>query len=140
VLLDRYQPNWVGGLTLGAAALAFVLLMEGVSSPAAIVVALLVNGYAAGTKTHITGYLAASYGGMKNFGAIYGTMSSLMALAAGVGPALAAWIFDSTGSYQLFLLAGTIGCALGGLIIISMPAYPEFEMKEEPAKGPPTPA
>jgi MFS family permease len=130
VLLDRYRPNWVGGITLGAAALAFALLLDGVRTPSLIVVALLVNGYAAGTKTHITGYLTANYAGMKNFGAIYGVMSSLMALASGLGPMLAGLIYDLSGDYRLFLLAGTIGCAIGGLIIISMPAYPVWQKRE----------
>jgi MFS family permease len=130
VLLDRLRPNWVGGITLGAAALAFALLMEGIRSPTFIVIALLVNGYAAGTKTHLTGFLTARYAGMKNFGAIYGVMSSLMALASGLGPMLAGLIYDFSGNYSLFLLAGTVGCALGGLIIISMPSYPEWEKTE----------
>lgn len=131
VLLDRYKPNWVGGITLGVAAVAFALLMEGIRSPALIVIALLVNGYAAGTKTHITGYLTASYGGMKNFGAIYGVMSSLMALASGLGPALAGWVYDEMGGYGPFLLAGAIGSALGGLIVVTLPAYPKFTEVEE---------
>src|SRR5690606_16944849 len=33
VLLDRYRPNWIGGLTLGAAALTFLFLMDGLRSP-----------------------------------------------------------------------------------------------------------
>lgn len=127
VLLDRYRPNWVGGITLGAAALAFALLLEGIRSPTLILVALLVNGYAAGTKTHITGFLTAEYAGMKNFGAIYGVMSSLMALAAGMGPMLAGMVYDYSGDYHLFLIAGTIGCTLGGLLILSMPSYPDWE-------------
>ena len=126
VLLDRFRPNWVGGLTLAAAALAFALLMDGVRSPTLILFALLVNGYTAGTKTHITGYLTASYGGMRNFGAIYGVMSSLMALASGVGPLLAGRIYDTMGGYEPFLLAGAIGTAIGGLIIVTLPPYPEF--------------
>ena len=126
VLLDRFRPNWVGGLTLAAAALAFALLMDGVRSPTLILIALLVNGYTAGTKTHITGYLTASYGGMRNFGAIYGVMSSLMALASGVGPLLAGRIYDTMGGYEPFLLAGSIGTAIGGLIIVTLPPYPEF--------------
>lgn len=130
VLLDRYRPNWIGGITLGAAALAFALLMDGIRSPTLIVIALLVNGYAAGTKTHITGFLTARYAGMKNFGAIYGVMSSLMALASGIGPMLAGFIYDSSGGYSLFLMAGTVGCAVGGLIIISMPAYPEWDKRD----------
>ena len=131
VLLDRYRPNWIGGVTLGAAALAFALLMDGIRSPTLIVVALLINGYAAGAKTHITGFLTAGYAGMKNFGAIYGVMSSLLALASGMGPLLAGLIYDHTGGYQLFLIAGTVGCAVGGLLIISMPAYPVWAKREE---------
>ncbi len=127
VLLDRYRPNWVGGITLGVAALAFLLLLDGIRSPALILAALLVNGYAAGTKTHITGYLTAGYAGMKNFGAIYGVMSSLMALAAGMGPMLAGLVYDYNGDYRLFLIAGTVGCVLGGLLIFTMPPYPQWE-------------
>jgi predicted MFS family arabinose efflux permease len=127
VLLDRFRPNWVGGITLGAAALAFALLLDGIRSPTLIVIALLVNGYAAGTKTHITSFLTAGYAGQKNFGAIYGVMSSLMALAAGMGPMLAGLVFDLSGDYGLFLIAGTVGCSLGGLLILSMPPYPGWD-------------
>ena len=127
VLLDRFRPNRVGGITLGAAALAFALLLDGIRSPTLIIIALLVNGYAAGTKTHITGFLTAGYAGMKHFGAIYGVMSSLMALAAGMGPMLAGLVYDTFGDYRIFLIAGTVGCALGGLLILSMPRYPEWD-------------
>jgi predicted MFS family arabinose efflux permease len=127
VLLDRFRPNWMGGLTLAAAALTFLLLMDGLRSPTAIVIALIVNGYAAGTKTQITGYLTASYGGMKSFGVVYGVMAALMAAAAGLGPLVAGAVYDTTGGYSLFLLAGAIGCAFGGLLVISLPGYPKFE-------------
>jgi len=131
VLLDRYRPNWIGGVTLGAAALTFVFLMEGLNSPAAIVFALMVNGYAAGTKTQITGFLTASYGGMKSFGVVYGVMAACMAAAAGLGPLLAGAVFDLAGSYGWFLMAGAIGCAFGGMLIVSLPAYPKWEKKDE---------
>jgi predicted MFS family arabinose efflux permease len=135
VLLDRFRPNWIGGLTLGAAALTFLFLMEGLNSPAAIVFALMVNGYAAGTKTQITGYLTASYGGMKSFGVVYGVMAALMAAAAGLGPLVAGAVYDLTGDYGPFLLAGAIGCAFGGMMIISLPAYPKWEKKEPEAEA-----
>lgn len=120
-LLDRFRPNFVGGITLGAAAAGFALLVEDVASAPLIVIALLVNGYAAGTKTHITSYLTAGYAGMRNFGAIYGFMSALMSLAAGVGPLLAGSAYDIWGGYEPFLIAGTVGCVLGGLLIVFMP-------------------
>lgn len=129
-LLDRFRPNWIGGVTLGAAALAFALLIDGVRSPVLIVVAMLVNGYAAGTKTQITGYLTASYGGMLNFGVIYGVMAALMALASGVGPTMAGYIFDRTGGYGPFLILGAAGCVFGGLMMISLPRLPSWQERD----------
>jgi len=125
-LLDRLKPNWVGGITLAAAALAFLLLVQGIRSPTLIVVAMLVNGYAAGTKTQITGLMTARYGGMRNFGKIYGVMAALMALAAGLGPTIAGITYDSYGGYTPFLLTGALGCLLGGLMMVSLPRYPEW--------------
>lgn len=129
-LLDRYRPNWIGGVTLGAAALSFILLIQGIRSPVAIIAAMLVNGYAAGTKTQITGFLTASYGGMRNFGKIYGVMAALMALASGMGPLTAGLIYDFAGGYTWFLIAGGIGCTLGGVLMVSMPAYPAWQKKD----------
>ncbi|HEX7873742.1 MAG TPA: MFS transporter [Sphingobium sp.] len=123
-LLDRYRPNWIGGVTLGVAALAFLFLMNGIRSPTLIIVAMIVNGYAFGTKTQITGFLTAGYGGMKHFGVIYGVMGALMALASGLGPMAAGIVYDQAGGYGPFLLAGGIGCALSGLLMMSLPAYP----------------
>lgn len=132
-MLDRFRPNWIGGVTLGAAALAFALLIDGVRSPTLIVIAMLVNGYAAGTKTQITGFLTASYGGLRNFGVIYGVMAALMALASGVGPTLAGLIYDRTGSYTPFLIVGAIGCIFGGFIMISLPRLPDWHEQEQVA-------
>ena len=126
IMLDRFRPNWIGGITLGAAALAFALLIDGIRSPWLIIIAMLVNGYAFGTKTQITGYMTASYAGMKNFGFLYSIMSTLLALASGIGPLLAGLIYDRTGGYDPFLIAGTVGCALSGLLIISLPRAPDW--------------
>ncbi|MBW8785243.1 MAG: MFS transporter [Novosphingobium sp.] len=141
-LLDRFRPNWIGGVTLGATALTFLLLINGVRSPPLIVCAMLVNGYAAGTKTQITGYLTASYGGMRNFGVIYGTMAALMAAASGMGPLVAGAVYDRFGGYGPFLVGGAIGCALCGLLIISLPRYPRWEadIDETLAETPAVPA
>lgn len=120
-LLDHFRPNLVGGLTLGAAAGGFALLIDDITSPTLIVIALLINGYAAGTKTHITGYLTAGYAGMRSFGAIYGFMSALMSLASGLGPLLAGFTYDRSGGYGPFLVSGAIGCLIGGLLMVLMP-------------------
>lgn len=127
VLLDRFRPNWVGGLTLAATALAFGLLIEGIASPALIIFAMLVNGYTQGTKLQINGFLTARYAGMRNFGAVYGFMNSLVAFGSGAGPVLAGIAYDSAGSYGPFLIIGAIGSLVCGLLLLSLPRYPEWE-------------
>lgn len=133
VLLDRYRPNWIGGLTMGVTAIAFFLLIDGIRSFGLIIFAMLVNGYAAGTKMQICGYLTAGYGGMKNFGKIYGAIAALVALASGLGPVLAGLIYDIAGGYGPFLVVGAIGCVIGGSLLVSLPAYPRWEDKKPEA-------
>lgn len=133
VLLDRYRPNWVGGLTMGVTALTFGILIFALDSLVLILIAIVVNGYAAGTKTQIYSYLTAGYAGLKNFGKIYGMLSAFVALAAGLGPMVAGVTYDLAGGYGPFLAAGVLGCLLGGALLITLPAYPNWE--QEPARA-----
>lgn len=128
-LLDRYRPNWVGGLTLAACALAMVPLMEGARSMPLVIFAMVMNGYAIGTKTNITLFFAAEYGGMKNFGKIYGTISAVISLATGLGPLVAGRMYDSSGGYDSFLMLAAAGCVLGGLMLVVLPRAPNWQAK-----------
>jgi predicted MFS family arabinose efflux permease len=126
-LMDRYRANWVGGITLGVLALAFALLLESIRTPALIFVAMIISGYSAGTKLQICGYLTSRYGGLKNYGAIFGMMGSLIAVGGALGPFLGGLLFDYTGNYTLFVIIGMIGCGLSGLLIVSLPRYPVWQ-------------
>jgi len=130
-LLDRYQPNWVGGGTLASAAVAFALLMGPIRTPTLIVVAMVIIGYASGTKLQICGYLTTRYGGMRNFGKIFGTMASIIALGSGLGPVLGGLVYDMYGSYTPFLLAGIAGSLLSGFLIFGLGRYPVWEQQAE---------
>ena len=126
VLIDRFRANWVGGITLGFTAFAFLLLLDSVRTPTLIVVAMLINGYSAGTKLQICTYLTSRYGGLRNFGAIFGFMGSLISLGSALGPLLAGIIYDRAGGYTPFLIAGAIGCTFCGLLILTLPRYPDW--------------
>ena len=127
VLLDRYPGRWVGGLTLCTTAVAFALLIDGVHSPVLIVVAMFVNGYTAGAKLQIASYLTVRYAGMRHFGKIYGAVTSLVALGSGLGPLIAGSVYDLSGGYGPFLMAGALGSVLCGLLILALPGYPDWE-------------
>jgi predicted MFS family arabinose efflux permease len=125
-LLDRYRVNWVGGLTLAATALAFAALLAPPSTPL-IVAAMLINGYAAGTKLQITGLLTSRYGGTRNFGAIFGMMATLIAAGAGLGPVAAGALHDNFGNYDVFLIFGIVGSLFCGALIFGMSKEPKWE-------------
>ncbi len=129
-LLDRHPPNWVGGITLGITAFAFLFLLEGVRSVPAIVFAVVVNGYAAGTKLQIAGLLTTRYGGLKNFGAIFGVMAALIALGSAIGQVGTGKLYDMYGDYTVFLWIGTVGSVISGLLILSLPKYPDWAKTE----------
>ncbi len=126
-LLDRFRPNRVGGITLAITAIAFGLLHFALASTLAVTLAIIVNGYAAGTKLQIAGFLTTRYGGLKNFGAIFGMMASLIAVGSGLGSIAAARVHDLTGSYDLFFLAGIAGSLLCGLVTMTLPPYPRWK-------------
>ena len=122
--MDRYRANWVGGITLGILALAFGLLLDGVRTPVLLFIAMMISGYSAGTKLQICGYLTSRYAGIRNYGAIFGVMGSLIAVGGALGPLLGGVIYDYTGSYNVFVVIGMIGCFIAGLLILTLPRTP----------------
>lgn len=132
-LLDRYAARWVGGLTLGATTMTFVLLLMPDRSMAMIVAAMLINGYAAGTKLQITGYLTSAYGGMKNFGLVFGSMASLIALGSGFGPLMAGFLYDHYGNYDVYLWIGIVGTLISSFLIFGLGPYPAWHRREAEA-------
>ena len=129
-LIDRVHARVVGGITLASTAVAYPLMMPQFSSPLLIVIAMMISGYAAGTKIHLCGYLTTRYAGLRNFGSVFGFMAGLIALSSSVGPLVAGASFDHFGNYVPFLLAGAAISLLCGVLIFSLPAYPDWSQGE----------
>ncbi|MCX7865262.1 MAG: MFS transporter, partial [Novosphingobium sp.] len=129
-LLDRFPARWVGGLTIGIGAVTFVLLLMPRLTPALVIPAMVINGYTAGAKLQIVGYLTAAYAGMRNFGTIFGAMASLIAAGSGLGPIVAGLVFDQAGSYVPFLWFGLGGTLASALLLTGLGAYPDWKAKD----------
>lgn len=125
-LLDRVHTRWVGGVTLASTAVAYPLLIEGIATPTLVVVSMLISGYAAGTKIQICNYLTVRYAGMRNFGAIFGVMASVMALAGGAGPVLGGLAYDQAGSYAPLLWLGVVFSIASAALVFTLGPYPDW--------------
>lgn len=125
-LLDRFHARWVGGLTLASTALVYPLLIKGYAPAWLVVFAIVVSGYTAGTKIQLCNYLTARYAGIRNYGAIFGFMASMIALAGALGPLLGGIVFDRAGSYAPLLWTGTAISLVSGALIFSLGKYPQW--------------
>lgn len=125
-LIDRYHARIVGGVTLASTAVGWPLLMQGIATPATIVIGITISGYAAGTKIQLCSYLTARYAGMRNYGTIFGFMTSVIALASAIGPLAAGASYDRFGSYTPLLLVGVAISLISGGLIYSLRGYPDW--------------
>jgi predicted MFS family arabinose efflux permease len=131
-LMDRWHAVRLSGAMLALSGLGFALLLEPFRSPAAILVAMVIIGFAGGAKLQITAYLTSRYGGLLNFGKIFGVMHGLTVLGAGLGPYLAGLVYDTTGSYSAILLLGIPGSLICGALIFGLGPYPGGKQDSPP--------
>jgi predicted MFS family arabinose efflux permease len=125
-LMDRRDAGMIGGLTLAVGGVGFLLLLEPFRSPVLIIIAMFIIGYSTGSKLQISAYLTSRYGGILNFGKIFGVINGLIALGVGIGPVLAGAIYDTYDSYAPFLVVGIAGSIISGVLIIGLGPYPNW--------------
>lgn len=129
-LLDRIQGSVVpfGGFAIGA--LGHFLLIGLIAGTTPLLVGAMCLGFAAGAGLQISTYLISCYAGLRNFGAIFGTISSAMMAGTAVGPLLAGWIHDLTGSYDVLLMMAAPVVLLCALLFVGLGPYPVFAATE----------
>ena len=129
-LLDRYDPNWVGAITLSISSLGFALLLETFGTISMIFIAMLINGYTSGSKLQICAYLTSRYAGMKYFGTIFSIMAALIALGSGLGPLIGGIAYDLYGDYTPLLVGGVIGSLISAGLLLGLGPYPDWSTEE----------
>lgn len=130
-LMDRRKAGLIGGLTLAVSAIGFLLLLETFRTPPFIVVAMMIIGYSTGAKLQISAYLVGRYGGIRNFGKIFGVVVALIGLSSASSAVVGGMVYDAYGSYSPLLIVGIPGSIVSGLLIIGLGAYPRWESPEE---------
>lgn len=142
MIVDRVNSSFLPFSVLALPAVGYGILLASHGSTALAITGAAVVGIGSGGIVHIIMYLTTQYGGLRNFGKIYGSVSALFGLASGIGPLAAGWIYDTTGNYDLFLMFGIPGFIVAGLLIFGLGPYPHFFSTELPKEdaGQATPA
>ncbi len=132
-ILDRFYFGLMPFILLALPALAYGLLLISGGSLAIIMLVALLIGVGSGASLYLVIYLTTQYAGLRHFGKIYGTISMMTGISAGIGPLTAGWIFDTTGSYETYLIVGIPIFVLSGLLVMGLGPYPQFEPEPVPA-------
>ena len=132
VALDRVQSSLIPFGAFAIPALGYFLLLDTFDSNAVLTLGVFVIAFAGGAGFQITTYLVSRYGGMKNFGKIYGAISSALMLGTSLGPLASGYLFDVTGSYRLLLIAAIPTVLFAASMFLGLGPYPEFKPESEP--------
>ena len=132
VLLDRIQSSLIPFSAFALPAIGYYLLLDRFDSNAMLTLGVMIIAFAGGAGFQITTYLVSRYGGLKNFGKIYGTISSTLMLGASLGPLASGMLYDATGSYELLVMAAIPVVLIAALMFVGLGPYPEFEASPLP--------
>lgn len=118
---DRFSKRWlaVGCLFAHAGALA---MFANVSSTPLILVAAIVHGLAWGLRGPQMAALRADYFGRQAFATIMGVSNMVIIIGTILGPIIAGYVYDQTGSYRIGFDILAVLAAAGSVFFILAPA------------------
>ncbi len=128
-LLDRWRGNLIGGVILLFPIISCLCFIFAPGSLVAVAIGVVLLGLTLGAELDLIAYLATRYFGLRNFGAIFGCVVSILNVAAGIGPLAVSYIYDQSGSYQLALWLYIPLCVIASLAILSLGNYPDLAGK-----------
>ncbi len=125
-LLDRVEGSLVPFASFAVGGLGHALLLGWLGTPAALTVGAMCLGFSSGAGLQTSTYLISRYAGLRNFGAVFGMITSMMMAGTAAGPLIAGKVHDLTGSYDALLLVAAPVMVLAALLFVGLGRYPDF--------------
>lgn len=125
-MVDRWDASLVGAGFLLAPALGYWFILGDAQNLIPIVLGMIIIGYTTGAKLQVCAYLTAQYAGMRNYGKIFGVMTSMIGIGGGLGSIVAGVVFDRLGHYEPILVAGIILSFICSGLIFKLGRCPDW--------------
>jgi MFS family permease len=126
-LLDRVEGSFIPFGSYAIGGVGHLLLLNLLGTKFALTAAAMCLGFSGGAGLQVSTYLISRYGGLRNFGAIFGTIASAMLAGTACGPLIAGYIHDRTGSYTRLLLIAAPTMVLCSFLFVRLGPYPNFQ-------------
>ena len=112
-----------------APALGYWFILHDAHNFVAILMGMVIIGYTTGAKLQVCAYLTAHHAGMKNYGKIFGVMTSMIGIGGGLGSIVAGLVFDRFGHYEPILVAGIILSFVCSGLILRLGQAPDWRVQ-----------
>ena len=119
-VVDRVQVRYLGALGFLLVAVAIFLTLQAQAAPM-MFASTAIFGLGIGFNLLLQNYIWAAYYGRRNLGAIRGVVHPITLLFSGIGPPLAGYVSDVTGSYDSVWWAGLILVLVGAVTLATSP-------------------
>ncbi len=119
-LVDRIGGRNAYLVCLGCLAVSLAGLV-GTAAPGALFAVIAVYGFAHGGLFTVVSPTVAENFGMRAHGAVFGVVVFFGTIGGSIGPILAGWVFDETGSYQPAFLTLLGGALLALALVLTLP-------------------
>ena len=130
-LLDRVQGSVIPFCGFATGAVGHFLMIGWFSGWVPLMLGAMCIGFASGAGLQISAYLVSRYAGLKNYGAIYGTISSMMMAGTAAGPMIAGSVHDITGSYDMLEMIAAPVVLVAALLFVGLGPYPDFARADD---------
>ena len=125
-MTDRWNASNIATLTLFAPTVAYIVLTDESASLVAVVISMMIIGYTNGSKMQISAYLTGQYAGVRNYGKIFGIMTSMIGIGGGLGSLVAGAVYDQFGSYDPLLWGGVAISVMSSALMFRLPQPPKW--------------
>lgn len=123
-MIDRLPAPLIGSVVFLIPVLSWAGIMTGQFGGAGPLLIAAGIGLAAGAELDLIAYLTTRYFGIRIFGLVFGAMSGLIILGSGLGPTLAAALYDRFHTYDQVGFVFIPLFVTGSVLLLTLGRYP----------------
>ncbi len=121
---DKFDKRWIWAIALAIRPLGLLCFVYAAEWTWLLVPFIILFGTSWGGSAVMVGIVPREYFGRSHYGAILGFMLCVMSFGYVIGPPLAGWVYDTSGSYQTIWLAFIALAIVATIIVATMPPPP----------------
>ena len=118
VAIDRFNPYWVGFLTMGLPSLGLFLISTTMDTTALLWTSVYFLGFTFGAEGDVVAFLVARRFGVEIYSSVMGLLTAVMSASTALGAMLLSLTLGTTGNFNLFLVVTGTSVMVGAAMLL----------------------